>query len=169
MLLVSSVAQSRLTLCDPMDGSMPGFPVLHYLPEFAHTHVHWVGYTIQPSHPLSPPSPPALKLSQHQGLFQWISSFPVSWLFTLGGQNIGASACISSTFSIISPNFCNSTFFSLSSALFLPLIGLPSLSIMAYQCQLSLLWWCLHGVWYFLFYSEFSSLSLCLIHTIMNS
>ena len=53
---------------------MPGFPVLHYLPDFAQIHVHWVGDTIQPSHPLLPPSLPALSLSQHQGLFQWDSS-----------------------------------------------------------------------------------------------
>ena len=54
--------------------STPGFPVLHYLLEFIQTHVHWVGDAIQPSHPLSPPSPPALNLSQHQGLFQWITN-----------------------------------------------------------------------------------------------
>ena len=65
-----SVAQSCLTFCNPMDG----FPVLHYLPEFAQTHVHWVNDAIQPSHPLSSPSPSALNLSQHQGLFQWVSS-----------------------------------------------------------------------------------------------
>ena len=53
---------------------MPGFPVLHCLPEFAETHVHQLSDTIQPSHPLSPPSPPALNLSQHQRLFQWVSS-----------------------------------------------------------------------------------------------
>ena len=64
-----SVAKSCLTLCDPMDCSTPGFPVLHYLPEFTQTHVHWVGDAIQPSHPLLLPSP-ALNLSQHQGLFQ---------------------------------------------------------------------------------------------------
>ena len=52
----------------------PGFPVLHCLPEFAQTHVHWVGDAIQPSHPLLPHSPPTLNLSQHQGLFQWVSS-----------------------------------------------------------------------------------------------
>ena len=54
--------------------SMPGFPVLHYLPESAQTHVHWVDNAIQPSHPLSAPSPPALNLSQHQGLFQWVNT-----------------------------------------------------------------------------------------------
>ena len=68
----SSVAQVCLTLCDPMDCSMPrfGFPVHHQLLELAQTHVHQVGEAIQPSHPLSSPSPPALNLSQHQGLFQ---------------------------------------------------------------------------------------------------
>ena len=64
------VAQSCPILCDPMNGSMAVFPVLHYLPEFAQTHVHWVNGAIQPSYPLSPLSPPALNLSQHQGLFQ---------------------------------------------------------------------------------------------------
>ena len=68
----SSVAQLCLSLCDPMDCSMPGFPVLHYLLEFAQTHVHWVGDAIQPSHSLSPCSP-TLNLSQHQSLFQRIS------------------------------------------------------------------------------------------------
>ena len=70
----SSVAQSCLTLCDPMNRSTPGLPVHHQLPEFTQTHVHWVGDAIQPSHPLSFPSPPALNLSQHQGLFKWVSS-----------------------------------------------------------------------------------------------
>ena len=58
----------------PMDYSTPGLPVHHQLPEFIQTHVHWVGDATQPSHPLSSPSPPALNLSQHQGLFQWVSS-----------------------------------------------------------------------------------------------
>ena len=57
-----------------MDCSMPSFPVLYYLPQFAQTHVHWVSDAIQPSHPLSSPSPLALNLSQHQGLFKWVSS-----------------------------------------------------------------------------------------------
>ena len=61
-------------LCNPMDCSMPGFPVLHYLPEFAQTYVYWVNDAIQPSQPLSPASPPAFNLPQHQGLFQWVSS-----------------------------------------------------------------------------------------------
>ena len=61
---------SRVQLCDPTDCSTPVFPVLHCLPELAQTHVHWVGDARQPSPPLSSPSPPALNLSQHQGLFQ---------------------------------------------------------------------------------------------------
>ena len=73
------------TPCDSMDCSTPGFPVLQYLPEFAQTHVHWVGGTSHPSHPLSPLSPPALNLSQYQSLLQWAGSF------TSGGQNIRAS------------------------------------------------------------------------------
>ena len=66
----SSVAQSCLTLCNPMDCSTPGLPVHHQLQEFTQTDVHWVGNAIQPSHPLLSPSPPALNLSQYQGLFQ---------------------------------------------------------------------------------------------------
>ena len=62
------------TLWDPMDCSTPGFPVLHHLPESAQTLVHWVSNTIQPPHPVSPPSLPAFSLSQHQGLFQWVGS-----------------------------------------------------------------------------------------------
>ena len=68
-----SVSQACPTLCDPMGCSTPGFPVFHHLPELAQTHVHWVSDTIQPSCPLSPPSP-AFNLSQHQDLFQWVSS-----------------------------------------------------------------------------------------------
>ena len=66
----SSVTQSCPTLYDPMNHSMPGFPVHHHLPEFTETHVHRVGDAIQPSHPLLTPSPPALNPSQHQSLFQ---------------------------------------------------------------------------------------------------
>ena len=73
-LQFSSVAQSCLTLCDPMNCTMLGFPVHHQLPEFTQTHVHWVGDAIQPSHPLLSPSPPAFNLSQHWGLFKWVSS-----------------------------------------------------------------------------------------------
>ena len=74
LIICSSVSKSCPTLCDNMDCSTPSFLVLHYLPEFAQAHVHWVGDAIQPSHPLSPPSPLALNLSHHQGLFQWVSS-----------------------------------------------------------------------------------------------
>ena len=70
----SSVAQSCPTLCDPTNRSTPGLPVHHQLPESTQTNVHWVGDAIQPPHPLSSTSPPALNLSQHQGLFQWVSS-----------------------------------------------------------------------------------------------
>ena len=69
-----SVAQSCPTLCNPMNCSTPGLPVHHQLPEFTQTHVHRVSVAIQPSHPLSPPSPPALNPSQHQSLFQWVNS-----------------------------------------------------------------------------------------------
>jgi len=71
---LSSVTQSYLTLCDPMDCSMSGFPVHHQLLEFIQTHVHWVGDAIQPSHSLLSPSPPTFNLSHHQGLFQWVNS-----------------------------------------------------------------------------------------------
>ena len=75
-----SVAQSCTTLCDSMNYSMPGFPVLQYLLEFAQTHVHWVSDTIQSSHPLSPLSPHVINLSQHKGFFQWVgSSNPVAF------------------------------------------------------------------------------------------
>ena len=70
----SSVAQSCLTLCNPMNCSTPGFTVLHHLLEVGQTHVHRVGDSIQPPHPLSSSSPPAFNLLQHQGLFQWVSS-----------------------------------------------------------------------------------------------
>ena len=69
-----SVPQSSLTLCDSIDCSTPGFPVIHHFLELAETHVHWVGDAIQPSHPLLSTSSPAFNLSQHQGLFQWVSS-----------------------------------------------------------------------------------------------
>ena len=69
----SSVAQSSLTVCNPMNCSMPGFPVHQQLPELTQTHVHQVSDAIQPAHPLSPPSPLAFSFSQHQSLFQWVS------------------------------------------------------------------------------------------------
>ena len=70
----SSVAQSCLTLCDPMNCSTPGLPVHHQLPEFTQIHVYRVSDAILPSHPLSSPSPPAPNPSQHQSLFQWVNS-----------------------------------------------------------------------------------------------
>ena len=86
----SSVQKSHPTLCNPMDYSMTGFPILHYLPEFAQTHSHWVSDAIQPSHPLSSPSPPAFNLSQHQGLFQWVGSshrWSKYWSFSISPSN----------------------------------------------------------------------------------
>ena len=70
----SSLTQSRPTLCYPMNHRTPGLPVHHQLPESTQTHVHGVSDAIQPSHPLSSPSPPAHNPSQHQGLLQWINS-----------------------------------------------------------------------------------------------
>ena len=84
-----SVSQSCPTLCNPTDCSTPGSLVHHQLWEFTQIHVHWVGEAIQPSHPLSSPSPPAFNLSQHQGLFRWISSSHQV------GQSIGFSFSIS--------------------------------------------------------------------------
>ena len=83
----SSVIQLCLTLWDTMDCSTSGFSVRHQLPELAQTHDHQVGDAMQPPHPLSSPFPPAFSLSQHQGLFQWVSSSH--------GQSIGASASVS--------------------------------------------------------------------------
>ena len=85
----STVAQSSQTLCDPVDCSMPGLPVHHQLPKFTQTHVHWGSDIIQPSHPLSSPSPLAFNLSQHWKLFA------MSQFFTSGGQNIRVSASTS--------------------------------------------------------------------------
>ena len=84
----SSVAQSCRTLCNPMNCSMPGLPVHHQLPEFTQTHVLQVSDAIQPSHPLSSPSPPGPNPSEHQ-------SFPMSQLFAWGGQSTGVSALAS--------------------------------------------------------------------------
>ena len=84
------VIKSCSTLGDPMDCSTPGFPVLHYLSEFAQTYVLWVSDAIQAPHPLPPPCSLALNLSQHQGLF-----FPICWLFASSSQRIGASASAS--------------------------------------------------------------------------
>ena len=70
----SSFTQSYPTVCDPMICSIPGLPVHHQHPESTQTHVHWVGDAMQPSHPLSSPTLPALSISQHQGLLKWVSS-----------------------------------------------------------------------------------------------
>ena len=83
--MFSSVAQLCLTFCDPMDCNTSGLPVHHQLPEFTQTHVHWVSDAIQPFYSPSPHSPPAFNLSQHQGLFQWVSSsirWPKYWSFS---------------------------------------------------------------------------------------
>ena len=82
---IRSVAQSCPTLCDPMNRSTPGLPVHYQLPEFTETHIHRVSDAIQPSHPLSSPSPLALNPSQHQSLFQWVnSSHEVAKVMELG-------------------------------------------------------------------------------------
>ena len=81
-----SVPRSCLTLYDPRNCSTSGFPVLHHLPKFAQTYVHWAGDAIQPSHPLLSPSPHAFNPSQHQGLFQWSAlciRWPKSWSFSI--------------------------------------------------------------------------------------
>ena len=116
----SSVAQLCLTLCYLMDCSTPGLPVHHQLSEFTQTHVHWVSAAIQPSHPLSSPSPPALNLSQHQSIFKWVSSlhqvakvwvsasasvlpmniqdwFPLGWTSWISLQSKGLSRVFSNT------------------------------------------------------------------------
>ena len=84
----SSVTQSRLTLCNPMDCSTPGLPVIHQLQEFTQTHVHWVGDATQPSHTLSSPSP-------LPSIFPSIRGFSMSWFFASGAQSIGFSASAS--------------------------------------------------------------------------
>ena len=117
---LSSVASSCPTLCDPTDCSTPGLPVHHHLSEFTQTHVHWDSDTIQPSHPLSSPSPPAFNLPQHQGLFPGASSshqvakvmeFQLQhqffqWIFR---TNLGWTGCISSQSKGLSRVFSNTT------------------------------------------------------------
>ena len=116
----SSVSQLCPTLCNAMAWSTPGLPVHHHLLEFTQTHVHWVSDAIQPFHPLSSPSPPAVNLSQHQGLFQWVSSsyhvakvlelqlqlvppmniqdwFPLGWTCWISLQSKGLSRVFSNT------------------------------------------------------------------------
>ena len=89
LLCCHSVTKLYPTFCNPIDCSVPGFPALHYIPEFAQIHAHWVSDAIQPSYPLLLPSPHAFNLIQHQGFF------PMSQLFTSGGQSIGASTSAS--------------------------------------------------------------------------
>ena len=96
MFQFSSVTQSCLTLCDPMNHSTPGLSVCHQLPEFTQTHVHRVGDAIQPSHPLSSPSPPAPNPSQHQGLsnestlhMRWPKYWSFSFSFSPSNENPG--------------------------------------------------------------------------------
>ena len=101
----SSVAQSCLTLCDPMNRSTPGLPVHHHLPEFTQTHIHRVRDAIQPSHSRSSPFPPAPNPYQHQSLFQWVNPSPevtkvyvlhiTTWKMGFPGTSDGKeSACI---------------------------------------------------------------------------
>ena len=122
----SSVAQSCPTLCTPMNCSMPGLPVHHQLPEFTQTHAHRVGDAIQPSHPLSSPSPPAPNPSQHQRLFQWvkITSNPqicFEYLFRAwcpAGRGVAASETLSLGLFILPDHVCR---LSLGNSLFLHL------------------------------------------------
>ena len=106
---ISSVTQSCPTFCHPMDCSRQGLPDHHQLPELFPTHNHWVDDVIQPSHPLFPPSPPACNLSQHQGLFKWVSSlhqvlpmntqdrFPLGWPGWISLQSKWLSRVFSNT------------------------------------------------------------------------
>ena len=101
-----SVAKSCLTLCNPMDCSTPGFPVLHYLPEFSQIHVHWVSDVIQPSLPLSSPSPSALNLSQHRSLSQWVgSSHQVAKELKLQYQSFQWMFCLAFFFFFLKSSF----------------------------------------------------------------
>ena len=120
----SPVPQSCLTLCNPMDCSTTGILVHHQPPALAQTHVHRVDDAIQPSHPLSSPSPPAFNHSQHQGLFQWVSSSnqvakvlelqlqpqSLQWIFSIQGWfPLGLSGLISSQSKGLSRVFSNTT------------------------------------------------------------
>ena len=110
-----SVAKLCLTLWNPMDCSARGFPVLHHLPDLSQTHVHWVSDAIQPSRPLSPPSPFALNLSLHQGLFQWVSSsHQVTRVLELQPFSMGQSF-----------HWCKILIMPASSGEDLPLFGVP--------------------------------------------
>ena len=112
-----------------MDCSTPGFPVHHQLPELAQIYVHPIGDIIQPSHPLSSPSPPAFNLSQNQGLFQWVK------LFTSGGHSIGASASAS----VLPMKFQDWFPLGLTGWIFLQSKGLKSL-LQHYHSKASILW-----------------------------
>ena len=90
MLFSHKVVSEFPTHCELVDCSTPDLPILHHILEFAQTHVLWVSDAIQPSHPLPPPSPFAFNLSQHQGLFQWVSSlirWPNYWSFSISSFN----------------------------------------------------------------------------------
>ena len=115
---VQSSHSVSLTLCDPMDYSMPGLPVHHQLPEFTQTHVHWVSDAIQPSQPLLSPSPPAFNLSPNQGLFKWVIRWPsiralalasVLWMNIQGWFPLGLTGSISLQSKGLSKVFSNTT------------------------------------------------------------
>ena len=90
---------SHVWLCDPMNCSTPGFPVCHYLPEFAQTHSHWVSDAMQPSHPLLPPSPLTLNLSQHQVLFNELTLHQLAKLLEVPSVSFSsvAQSCMTTT------------------------------------------------------------------------
>ena len=156
-----SVTQSYLTLCDLMDCSTPGFPVLHYLPEFAQAHVHWVGDAIQSSHHLSPLSPPALNLSQHQGLLQWVGSLhqvakvlelqhqSFKWIFRVD-FSLGLTGLISLLTKRLSRVFSNTTFESINS-LVLSLLYIKK-SIIKYLNKFNSIGSILSNLGFFLFF-----------------
>ena len=124
------LTQSCPTLFDPMDCSMPGFPVLHHVLQLAQTHVHWVGDALQPPNPLSSPSPPTFNLSQHQ-------SFLMSWLFASGGQSSGASTSAS----VLLINIQDWFPLRLSGVIFLQSKGLSRVFSQHHSSKASILWW----------------------------
>ena len=120
--------QSCRTLCNPIDCNMPGFPVLHHLPELAQTHVHRVSDAIQPFHTLSSLSHPAFNLSQHQ-------SFLMSWLFASGGQSIGTLA------SVFPMNIQDWFPLGLTGLISLQTKGLSRVFSQHHSSKASILWW----------------------------
>ena len=157
--VIPFVVRSCPTLCNSMDCSTPGFPVLHCLPEFAQTHVHQVGDAIQPSHPLSPPSLPALNLSQHQGFFKsYIGASSVQFSRSVMSDSLwphelqhARPPCPSPTPGIY-PNscplsqWCHPTISSCHPLLLLPSI-LPSIRVFSNESALSITWskyWSFH-------------------------